>query len=254
MESTVSDVPRDSDRRSSGRRGRTWGSLGWGISIAAPAALLVVRLTGLDAGTPLAIPMVLFPYSTVLCVLVLAATAAVPALRSRWVVAVVAALVIVHVVLLAPRFIPERRHVPPKSLDLRVVTINANGGRVDAYALVALVRTERIDVLVVEQMSSGGESALDKAGLGGVMPYQELHAEYDSSIYSRHPLSHGGVTHVDTAWPQTTAEVSVGGRRVNFVAVHTYYPLGDTQRWTRDMTALATLARHADPDSVFLVL
>ncbi|MFE8005790.1 endonuclease/exonuclease/phosphatase family protein [Streptomyces sp. NPDC057418] len=221
--------------------------------LAAPAAaLLVVRLTGLDAGTPLAMPMALFPCSTVLGVLVLGVMITVPALRSRWAVGVVAALVAVHVTLLAPRFLPDSRHVPSQPVELRVATLNTDGGGADPRAVVELVRTERIDVLAVEQMPSRGVDMLDKAGLGALMPYQELHPEYDSSIYSRHPLSHGGTTRIDTAWPQTTAEVAVGGRRVRFVAVHTYYPLGDAQRWTRDMTALASMARRGGPDTVFL--
>ncbi|MGW6897206.1 endonuclease/exonuclease/phosphatase family protein [Streptomyces sp. NPDC054919] len=253
MTGTVTDVPRAADRRRTRRRrGRAWGLLGCGMVLAVPAALLVVRLTGLDAGTPLAMPMVLFPYSAVLGVLVLGVMVAVSALRSRWALAVVAALVVAHVALLVPRFVPESRHVPSDSVELRVATVNTNSGGADPRALVELVRTERIDVLAVEQMPSDGVDALDKAGLGALMPYQELHPEYDSSIYSRHPLSHAGTTQVDTAWPQTTAEVAVGGRRVQLVAVHTYYPLGDVNRWTRDMTALTSMARRSGPDAVFL--
>jgi endonuclease/exonuclease/phosphatase family metal-dependent hydrolase len=39
---------------------------------------------------------------------------------------------------------------------------------------------------------------------------------------------------------------------VQFVAVHTYYPLGDAERWTRDMDALTSMARRSGPDTVFL--
>ncbi|MFD6276552.1 endonuclease/exonuclease/phosphatase family protein [Streptomyces sp. NPDC060209] len=253
MTGTDTDAPRDAGRRRAlAGRGRAWGLSACGIVLAAPAALLVVRLTGLDAGTPLAMPMVLFPCSTVLAVLVLGVLVAVPALRSRWAVAVVAVLLVAHGALLAPRFIPEGRHVPAESVELRVATLNADAGGADPRALVELVRTERIDVLAVEQLPSGGVEALDKAGLDALMPYRELHPEYDSSIYSRRPLSHAGTTQVDTAWPQTTAEVAVGGRTVHFVAVHTYYPLGDVKRWTRDMAALTSMARRSSPDTVFL--
>ncbi|MEZ3181847.1 endonuclease/exonuclease/phosphatase family protein [Streptomyces pimonensis] len=250
MTDTVTDAPHDSDLRPA--RGRAWGLLGCGVVLAAPAVLLVVRLTGLDAGTLLAMPMVLFPHSTALAVLVLGVVAAVPALRSRWAVAVTAAVAVAHAALLAPRFVPEGRHVPAGSVELRVATVNVNVGGADPGALVELVRTERIDVLAVEQMPSSGVDALDEAGLDELMPYQELHPEYDSSIYSRHPLSHGGTARVGTAWPQTTAEVAVGGHRVRFVAVHTYYPLGDPERWARDMAALTSLARSSGPDTVFL--
>ncbi|GAA3502719.1 endonuclease/exonuclease/phosphatase family protein [Streptomyces prasinosporus] len=253
MTGTVTDAPRDADRRRTrGRRGRAGWLPGSGLVLAAPAAPLVVRLTGLDAGTPLAMPVVLLPWAAVLCVLVLGATVVVPALRSRWTVAVAAALVAVHMALLAPRFVPENRQVPPGSAELRVATVNANGGGADPRAVVELVRAERIDVLAVQQLPRKGVGALDRAGLDALMPYRELHPEYDSSIYSRSPLSHGGTTQVDTAWPQTTAEVAVGGRTVRLVAVHTYYPLGDPERWTRDMTALASVARRGGPDTVFL--
>lgn len=254
MTGTATGAPRATDRRRTlgRRRRRTYGLLGCGIVLAAPTALLVVRLTGLDAGTPLAVPMALFPCAAVLVALVLGTMVAVPALRSGWAVAVVAVLLLTHMVLLAPRFVPEGRHVPPDALELRVATVNADAGAVDPRALVDLVRTERIDVLAVEQMPSGGVDALEKAGMGALMPHQELHPEYDSSIYSRHPLSRAGTTKVDTAWPQTTADVVVGGRTVQFVAVHTYYPLGDAERWTRDMDALTSMARHSGPDTVFL--
>ncbi|WP_327121959.1 endonuclease/exonuclease/phosphatase family protein [Streptomyces sp. NBC_01341] len=235
-----------------GRRGQSWNISACVIALGPPATLLVVRLTGLDATTPVAVPMVLFPYSTVLCAVVLAMTATVPALRSRWAVVVSAALVLAHAAVLAPRFVPERRHVPAQSPELRVATLNTNGGAADPRAVVELVRTERIDVLAVEQTPSAGVKALDEAGLGTLMPFRELHPEYDSSIYSRRPLSDGGTTHVDTAWPQTTTEVTADGRRVHFVAVHTYYPLGDTERWARDMAALTAVARRSRPDTVFL--
>ncbi|MFF4244820.1 endonuclease/exonuclease/phosphatase family protein [Streptomyces sp. NPDC001822] len=253
MTGAPADTPPGSNRRRPpGRRGRSFGTAACAIALGAPAALLLVRLTGLDATTPLAVPMVFFPCTTVLGVVVLGVTAMVPALRSRWVVVVSAALVIAHVALLAPRFISEYRDVPPDSTELRVATLNADGGGADARAVVELVRTERIDVLAVEQMPSAGVRALRRAGLDELMPYRELHPEYDSSIYSRYPLSDGGTTHVDTAWPQTTAEVSVGGRRTRLVAVHTYYPLGDTERWARDMSALTAVARRSGPDTVFL--
>ncbi|MFI7285526.1 endonuclease/exonuclease/phosphatase family protein [Streptomyces anulatus] len=252
MTHTTTEAPRDERQRRAGGRGRRWGLLGFGVALTAPAALLVVRLTGLDAGTPLAMPMVLFPWTTVIGVLVLLLFAAVPALRSRWALAGVAALVVAHAVLLAPQFIPDGRQVPDSAVELRVATINTNGGAADAQAVVKLVRTERIDVLAVQQMPPGGVEALDRAGLGALLPHQELHPAYDSSVYSRLPLTDAGTTHADTAWPQTVAEVAVGGRSVQFTAVHTYYPLGSPERWTRDMDALASLARRAGPDTVFL--
>jgi endonuclease/exonuclease/phosphatase (EEP) superfamily protein YafD len=228
------------------------GLLVGGVLLAVPAALLVVRLTGLDTGTPLAVPMVLFPYTAALSVLVLGAVIAVPVLRSRGVVAVVAVLTAAQVALVIPRFIPEGQPVPARAVELRVATLNSDVGKADPRAVVRLVRDERIDVLAVQQLPSAGVAALAEAGLSKLLPHRELHPEYDSSIYSRIPLTRGGPLRADTAWPQTTADVTVGGRTVRLVAVHTFYPLGDATRWTRDMTALASVARRSGPDSVFL--
>ncbi|MFF5184244.1 endonuclease/exonuclease/phosphatase family protein [Streptomyces sp. NPDC000345] len=256
MTETAVDAPRAGDGDGAngrgGRRGRTAALLGCGVVLAGPSALLVVRVTGLDAGTPLAVPMVLFPYGAVLSVLVLSVLSAVPVLRSRWAVAVAALVTAAHAALLVPRFVSHQEQVPPRAAELRVATLNAHVGRADPRAVVRLVRTERIDVLAVEELPAAGVAALAEAGLDHLLPHRELHPENDSSIYSRLPLTHAGPLDAGTAWPQTTADVTVGGRTVRLVAVHTYYPLGDAKRWTRDLTALASVARENGPDTVFL--
>ncbi|MGV9338870.1 endonuclease/exonuclease/phosphatase family protein [Streptomyces sp. NPDC003688] len=226
--------------------------VGWGVVFVPLSVLLLVRVGGLDGGTPLAVPVVLFPYAAVLSVLVLVLVLAVRALRSRPVVVFAALLAAAHVALLAPRFVPDRRHIPSGAAELRVATLNTHVGAADAEAVVRLVRSERIDVLAVQELPSAGVAALAKAGLGKVLPYRELHPENDSSLYSRLPLTHGGPLKADTAWPQTTARVTVGGRTIRLLAVHTYYPLGDAARWGRDMTALTEVARADGPDTVFL--
>lgn len=235
------------------RRGRKRAPFACGALLALLLVLLVVRLTGLDAGTPLAVPVVLFPYAAVLGVLTLTATVAIPALRHLWLVIVAAVLAVAYVVLLVPRFIPhDQRHIPAQAPELRVATLNTHVGKVDTRAVVRLVKSARIDVLAVQELPSAGVKALAEAGLGKVLPYQELHPENDSSFYSRIPLTRGGPLKADTAWPQTSAQVTVGGRTVRLVAVHTYYPLGDAQRWTRDMTALTAVAHDSGPDTVFM--
>ncbi|NLU76467.1 endonuclease/exonuclease/phosphatase family protein [Streptomyces sp. HNM0575] len=253
MANTVVRRYRAADGRGTYRRGRRWALLSCGVLLALLFVLLVVRLTGLDAGTALAVPVVLFPYAAVLSVLVLTTVIAVPALRSPRLAIVAALLTAAHMALLIPRFVPHhRQHIPAHATELRVATLNTHVGQADARALARLVKSERIDVLAVQELPSAGIAALAGAGLDKALPYQELHPENDSSLYSRIPLTHGGPLKADTAWPQTTAQVTVGGRIVSLVAVHTYYPLGDAKRWTRDMEALASVAHGSGPDAVFL--
>lgn len=248
----------DRSRRPGGRgrrrvaRGRFWGLAACGLVLAVPAALLLVRLTGKDAGTPLAVPMVLFPHTAVLALLVLGLTTVVRALRSWSVAAVALLLIIAQVWLVAPRFVSDSVTVPPSAARLRVATLNTDEGAVDPAAVVEMVRSERIDVLAVEQTPARGLDALGGAGLDALLPYHALHPEYDSSIYSRTPLTGADTTDIDTVWPQTTAGITVGGRTVRLVAVHTYYPLGNPGRWSRDMYSLAVLAQDDGPDAVFL--
>ncbi|MGW2278453.1 endonuclease/exonuclease/phosphatase family protein [Streptomyces sp. NPDC001770] len=238
-------------RRRAGR-GRLWVLAACGLVLAVPAALLAVRLTGRDASTYLAVPMVLFPHTAFLALLVLVLTTTVRALRS-WAVAAVALLLIVaQVWLVTPRFVSDSAAVPPSAARLRVATLNTDEGAADPAAVVEMVRAERIDVLAVEQTPARGLDALDRAGLGALLPYHALHPEYDSSIYSRTPLTGADTTDIDTVWPQTTAGITVGGRTVRLVAVHTYYPLGNPGRWSRDMYSLAVLAQDDGPDAVFL--
>lgn len=255
MTDTAVDTAPAADGHRTGQRGRVLVRLcrvALGGGLTASAVLLLVRLTGLDAGTPLAVPVVLLPYAAALSVLALGVMLAVPALRSRWAVTAAAVLAAAQLAVLAPRFLPDGQQVPAAAVELRVATVNANVGGADPEALVRLVRDERIDVLAVQQLPTAGIAALTEAGLDRLLPHHELHPEYDSSIYSRLPLFLGGPLHADTAWPQTTAAVTVGGRTVRLVAVHTYYPVGDPRRWTRDMAALAAVARDSGPDMVFL--
>ncbi|WP_196278936.1 endonuclease/exonuclease/phosphatase family protein [Catellatospora vulcania] len=252
-DTAVSEVRAADRRRTTGRRipvllART----ALGGLLAVSTALLIVRLTGWDAGTALAVPLVLFPYALVLSLLALGAVLAAAALRSRWTVLAVAVLTAAQVAVLAPRFLPDRQQLPAQAAELRVASLNADVGGADPRALVRLVQAEHIDVLAVQQLPAAGIAALTEAGLDALLPYHELRPEYDSSIYSRLPLTQGGPLRADTAWPQTTAAVTVDGRTIRLVAVHTYYPLGDARRWTRDMAALASVARDSGPDTVFL--
>jgi endonuclease/exonuclease/phosphatase (EEP) superfamily protein YafD len=193
--------------------------------------------------------MAFFPYIVVATAVILLALLA---LRSRWLILAAAGLVAVELVLLIPRFVSHNPGVPAGTPRLRIATSNTHRGHVDMRALVELVRSKRVDVLTVQELTPERIGALDAAGMRELMPYRELHPEIDSSIYSRLPLSGGGLLNQPTDWPQVTADISVGGRSIRLVAVHTYYPVGDPRRWTKDMAALRTEAGRAGKDVVFL--
>ncbi len=201
------------------------------------ALLAAVRALALDTGSFLALPLAVLPLVTVLTV---PAVATLWAVRAHRTAALATALLLVELAWLLPRFVPDAGE--PGVERLRVATVNAHVGGVDGAALVALVREQRVDVLAVQELTAGGVAALDAAGLRDALPYAELHPEQDSSLYSRLPLRDAGLRDLGTTWPQTGASVAFGGGVVDLLSVHTFYPLGDPTRWTRDVDALRAAA------------
>jgi endonuclease/exonuclease/phosphatase family metal-dependent hydrolase len=216
------------------------------VALIGVAALVIVRFTGLDAGSVFALVVVGLSYALVATVVVAVVLAVA---KARWLTVLAVALLLVQAGWLVPRFTADGTKVPDGAARLRVATINSHVGRVDPKALVDLVRAQQVDVLAVEELAPEAIPGLDAAGLRELMPHRELRPEDDSSLYSRFPFTSSGPLDAPTTWPQTTATLTVAGRSVRVVAVHTYYPAGDPDLWTRDMTALEAVARQ---DSVVL--
>lgn len=210
-----------------------------GIALGGSSVLVLVRLLGLDSGTFLALPIAGLPCVAAVTTVVFSVLVI---LKSRRSAAIALLLLVFQLVWLLPRFVPDGTDIAAGAPRLRVATSNAHVGQVDPKALVELVRSERVDVLAVEELTSAGVRALEDAGMHELMPFRELHPEVDSSIYSRLPLSGAGLLDRPTTWPQVAAAVTVGGRTVRLVAVHTYFPAGDAGRWGRDMAALRAAA------------
>jgi endonuclease/exonuclease/phosphatase family metal-dependent hydrolase len=224
---------------SSPPRARSVALAGCAVVLVGVAALLIVRFTGLDAGTVLALAVVGLPYALVATVVI---GVVVAVAKARWLTVFAVALVVVQVVSLAPRFVADGAEVPAGNARLRVATINSHVGRVDPKALVELVRKLDLDVLAVEELPPEAIPALDAAGLKELLPFRELQPKQDSSLYSRLPFTSSGLLDAPTTWRQTTGEVVLEGRAIRLVAVHTYYPAGDAGLWTQDLKALRSVA------------
>ncbi|WP_231873115.1 MULTISPECIES: endonuclease/exonuclease/phosphatase family protein [Kitasatospora] len=216
-----------------------------GVLLAGPAVLVAVRLAGWDDGTWWALPMAGLPYAALLCAVVLAVAAA---LRLRWVGGVAAVLVVVQLWWLVPRFVPDGDDAPAGAPRLRVATSNNYMGQVSPKSLVDLVREQRIDVLAVEEQSDSAAAALDAAGIRELLPHRERPADRDTAIYTRLPVTAAA----DPGWPTVNLTVEVGGRPVQIVAVHTYYPLGDARRWAEDLHELTAAAPGRTRNAVLL--
>ncbi|AVT34787.1 endonuclease [Plantactinospora sp. BC1] len=200
--------------------------------------LAAVRLSGLERG-PLVQLIAFTPY--------LAAWAPVPlglalALRRRWAAGVAAVAALVLVALVAPRALPDRQPAaggPP----LRVLTANLLAGAADPETLVALVRSERVDVLAAQEFTPAAEAALDRLGLAGLLPHRQVNPEIGttgSALYSRHPLRETGIRRNGGGFSQAYATVQPpGGPAVLVESAHPMAPatLARLPDWRADLRA-----------------
>ncbi|MEU3573157.1 endonuclease/exonuclease/phosphatase family protein [Kitasatospora sp. NPDC036755] len=226
-------------------RGRAAALVGCGVLLLGPAVLAVVRLCGWDDGTVWALPMAGLPYAALLGVVLLVVVAV---LRARWLSLAAAALVVLHLWWLIPRLVPDAADAPADAPRLRVATSNNFMGQVSPKSLVDLVRDQRIDVLAVEEQSDSAADALDAAGIRALLPHRERPVGTDTALYTRLPVGSAA----DPAWPTTNLTVDVGGRPVQLVAVHTYYPLGDARRWAEGLHDLRAAAPGRTRNAVLL--
>ncbi|MBQ6639554.1 MAG: endonuclease/exonuclease/phosphatase family protein [Saccharopolyspora sp.] len=161
----------------------------------------------------------------------------------RWISTLVAALLTVLLaVLVLPRGIPDSP-TPVQGTPLRVLSVNLYFGQAQPERVVELVRSRRVDVLSLQEVTPEAVAALDRAGLRELLPHRVVHARPGADgtgIASRFPMRELSLV-PPTSLAQPSARIDLpGGRDVEFVGVHPLYPMGaDTAgSWLREITAL----------------
>lgn len=202
------------------------------------AGWAVVRLFGLENGHPLVPAIAFTPY--------VAASAWVPVLvalllRRRDVAVGALAVAVALVAVVVPRALPGPRPSVPDGARLAVMTANLAYGRADPAVVLALARSNEVDVLSLQELTPESARRLDAAGARDRFPYQVLDARPaagGSGLMSRIPLA-------DPARPRTTrlampeGTLRVGGSAMAVKAVHAVPPLGgDVAVWERELGSL----------------
>lgn len=127
---------------------------------------------------------------------------------------------------------------PGGGLQLRVMTQNLLFGEADAPALVARVRAERPDVLMLTELTPDAVRRLDAAGLAELMPHRVLapqeHAS-GSGLYSTHDLLDPG-TVPGTEFAAVRARIELAGKLITVAAVHPTPP--QLTPWAADHAVL----------------
>jgi endonuclease/exonuclease/phosphatase (EEP) superfamily protein YafD len=171
----------------------------------------LTRLLGLEYGVR-SVQLVSFtPYAALASLVPLAVCLA----TRRWWPAAVAGLATVA---LAACVLPRAVGGPTATdgVELRVMSMNMRVGGADTDLIVQLVRTNRVDVLAVQEITPDAQQRLDAVGLSTVLPYHQLSAlegVIGSALYSRYPLT-GGTTRLNPGeFRQVAATVEVPGAR-----------------------------------------
>jgi endonuclease/exonuclease/phosphatase family metal-dependent hydrolase len=211
----------------------------------------IVRLGGGDRIPLLAgllVPILAFTPCAALLSLVLVVCAA--ALR-RWVaLGIAVAVACTFAVAVLPRAIGDT--TPPANGPLlRVLTINLHFGNGEPRNLVNLVRRSRTDVLSLQEFTTQAAVALDRAGLGTLLPYKvivPMRGAQGSALYARYPLRALPMTDiaiVGLAMPRAQVQVPDGGR-VEITAVHLARPMNPAGvgQWARGFVHLPTSEPH----------
>ena len=206
-----------------------------------PAALLcalaVVRLAGLERGTPLVQLTAFTPYWAAGAVAVAVASAA-GGYRGPALAAGVAAIALAGAV--AGRTIPATLDPAPCGSRLRVLSANLLYRLGDAPSVLAHVKSDDVDLLAVQELTFEGVAGLDAAGVAGLLPYRVAYptdSYTGSALFSRHPLTPGPLRRHACGNMQATATVSLpDGEAVLVESVHPCAPYpGRTACWERDL-------------------
>ena len=189
-------------------------------SVALSLTLLVfavwtgVRLLGVERGYPLMPLMAFTPYVAAASPLPLVA-----ALASRhwWHAAATLAITVALARCVLPRAMPGAGTGAARGsgpTDLRVLTANVLFGRGDPEQLLAVIHDRRVDLLALQEITPSGEKALDAAGLATLLPHRVSHPEHGSggsALYSRYPLTDGGLRRLEAGHTQAYATLARPG-------------------------------------------
>ncbi len=205
-----------------------------------------VHLVGL---TPYAVPL----YLLAMLVLALAWWRSHGRLRLlvKAVTAACAAALALHLSWAAPAYVGPEAAAARRGPTLRVLTADLSRGRAEAAPLVAAVVADRVDVLVLEEVTPRALSRLRGAGLGRVLPHRAGHPaprRAGTLVLSR--LRLGAAARVDTRYGGYAVPVHVGRRTVSVVAAHVRPARGDAAAWTADLNAVRTAAVQAPEPAV----
>ena len=178
-------------------------------------------------------------------------------MSSWWLALILAVPALLLVAWQLPPLRPARRapgHPGPggPGPPLRVLSLNVKGGAADAEAITASVGALAVDVLAVQELTSGLVQRLALSGLADLLPQSQLEPREGSAgagLWSRWPLIPlPPVDGLIAAIPRARVEPP-GGPSVTVTVVHPVAPVADREhRWRQELGLIqAALAGTSGP-------
>jgi endonuclease/exonuclease/phosphatase (EEP) superfamily protein YafD len=138
--------------------------------------------------------------------------------------------------------LPQAPDPEPGALSLRVLTLNLLGGKADPAAVVREIERHRVDVLVLQELTSEMVDRLAEAGVDARLPFCHLDprpAANGTGLWARWPLAPlPPVPGLEAAAPRARVE-PVAGWPVTLTGVHPRPPTHRrVRRWQRELAAL----------------
>jgi endonuclease/exonuclease/phosphatase (EEP) superfamily protein YafD len=171
----------------------------------------------------------------------------------RWLLAAGAvALVAVQLAIGLPEVLAAtpvpRWATAPGAVHLRVFDANVRDDNRDMAGYAAQIRSLRPDLVTLEEASPFDLANLRSDGALAGLPHVVTVARYDPFAFivaSRYPLAHPHVTVVGGLPAVVTADMTVKGRTLHLMVVHTQAPVGsDWSRWSLDLATVNRLVQH----------
>lgn len=162
--------------------------------------------------------------------------------RQRREIAIAVVVLLTFAVCVVPRAIPGGNG-GVTGPSVRVLSMNMWAGTAAAKGVMDLVRSEKPDVLSLQELTPEGVAELRALGIDKLLPYSALRplpAASGTGIYARYPMRNERNISTETTFLMVAAVVRVPGVDVEVVAVHPSPPVpgAPTARWRRDLAQL----------------
>lgn len=219
------------------------------IAVALPwATLAILRLLALDAGHPLVSIVAFTPYAALTAPLPIVVALL---LRKWWVALAATVTAVALVATVGPRALDDDR---PGGLDdrrrLTVMSANLFRGQADAATVMRLARSERVDVLSLQELDAGALTRLDAAGAGRMFPRRAIALAAGGGgsglLVGRHARLLGTARTAGADQPAVTVALP-GSGALSVEAVHPPPPIGAAtgRTWRSLLEALPSAGEGA---------